>query len=287
MIELKNNFKKKDGATAAGVHFLSDYQSCERYFYLRYVVGLMEATKADALTLGSCIHECLRIVHQENDVPKALAHAASLENEQLRMEAVTMFEKYVNVELASDQENYEILHSEELFEVPLKNGYIFTIKPDRIVRNRHSGRIVIIETKTTGWSVQETAKEVALNEQATAYIFGVLRCKPEYEADLSGVVPEIFYHRQSVMNVTKMPLVTRTKRDLINFELGVISLLEEISQKLQPDNLSQYPDAYLFRRRLLHGCTKFGRKCEYCEVCRMELKPGDSYPGFVTEVKDA
>ncbi|KKL11250.1 hypothetical protein LCGC14_2547700 [marine sediment metagenome] len=174
-----------------------------------------------------------------------------------------------------DLENYEILEVEVQHSLKLgpNNDFTFTLRPDRIMRNKRTQNVEIFEVKTTGWSIGKVFEKVERGSQATAYVWGLNKVHPEW--NIRTVIPEILYNRGKVIDAKRPGIAYRSEGRLTIFEMGLYSTILEVTKRYK--SLETYPWPLLFPPHENH-CTLFG--CEYTDVCEGNLKPGSVPPGF-------
>ena len=272
--------------SVSGFHFISSYQTCPRRFMLKYVYHLEPEYKNPSLLFGIAIHAALEdwatkdldsvverfietLLEEEKDYEKK----SDFQKDLIR--GKNLLYKYEEQWREADKTNYELLGSEIPFEVELANGFKFTGRIDRVVREKGNKNTYIIETKTTSYSSGAMAHSVAVGDQVTAYLFGARKTHPEWK--VLAVIPDVLYNRNNAYSCERFTPIMRTELNLKEFELQIIGQLLEISQKVQ--NLDKYPWPYLFPRNC--GATLY--KCPYEDICRLNLKPDDVPIGFKRE----
>lgn len=271
----------------SGFHFISTYQQCPRKFLLKYVYHLVPEFKSPALLFGIAIHAALEVWAKEKSLDKAQdAFENELAKEQPDYEktldyqndlqrGLLLLAEYDRTWHENDGEKLETLYVELPFDVELANGFHFTGRIDRVVQEKDTKNVYILEYKTTSWSAPSMAHNVTVGDQVTSYLFGLRKVKPTLK--VIGVVPDVLYNRGNSYVCTRFTPVMRTEMNLKEFELQIIGQLLTISQKVQ--NLGDYPWPYLFPRNC--GASPF--KCEYEDICRLNLKADDVPVGFKKE----
>ena len=270
----------------SGYHFWNLFQNCERKFQIKYVHGFQPLHTAPPLVFGAEYHEATANFYvtggdengsidlfQENKAERQHEYRNQEYFARDYMRGPLLLRKWFEKHGHNDLKFYNILAIEEEIRPTLANGFIMTMRPDRIMESKIDGRIYIFDTKTSSFSVTVTQNEMRLGDQATSYLLGVERC---YDFSPDGFQTDICYQNQSVIKCVRPDLVYRSDRDLREFEYGAVSKMAEISQKVK--NLQKYPWYYLFSRNT-QWCTSYAKPCEYADICRMDL--GDVPPsGF-------
>jgi hypothetical protein len=190
-----------------------------------------------------------------------------------------MVAKWYDTFGARDFDTYDILAVEQtmLFELP--GGYMMSVKPDVVVAERSSGRVLSLEHKTTSRSASEMAASVACEAQVDAQIMGInawLRAQGD-TAECSGVVPDVLYKRMSVCTATRDTTVIRSRKELADAALSFAGVFADIAQKrvayesgVVPELLYSHNGAW---------CGNFS--CEYAAVCHSRFEGAP--PGYMLD----
>lgn len=271
-----------------GYHFYSTYLDCPRKWFIKYGLRLLPETTKRALIFGSALHTGLETLYLADDLSVAKADITGyLTEHQLdytSMEAFQedlargpkMLESYFRDVLPEEKEHYRLIGLEVPFEIPVgpeEIDYSITVRVDKLLENK-AGEIVIGDYKTTGWGVPRAIQSFECSDQLTAYVFAVDKVYPQ--RCIGGFV-DVLYSRSSVFKSQRSEFIYRTKRELATFEQGFLSIMMEVTNKMRAFESGEYPDEFLFPR---HGafCGLFG--CEYQDICRTKVKPGDVPPGY-------
>lgn len=277
---------KEQRESAAGYHYYETFTQCPRKGYLRYILGLKPQYTSQHLIFGGAMHEAIGWYYTNRNglPPNELIDGAQ---QKLHDEIVAQREKYEKEEqfeenlekgevmlntwhntwYQHDRENYELVEVEKQYNVYVgpNEEFIFTARPDRIMRDPLNGRYYVFDVKTTGWSVPGTYASVDCQDQMTSYLWILQRSHPDWV--IAGAVPDIIYKRKSVVKAERPGLIYRSKDAIIQFEMGLYGKILEVSQKYQ--SLDDFPAEVLFPRNGAQ-CAKFG--CEYNLICRTHIR---------------
>jgi len=275
--------------SSAGSHFYGTYRDCGRKFFLKYVLGYRPTRTAKALIFGGVMHEAIAAYYlsMQRDIEATieffLRELADREEEFLKEEDLITSRTLGPAYLKSwhttwgeyDERIYDVVEVEEPYEIKLgpNEDYIFTVRLDRVMREKATKRYVVFDTKTTGWSLDGTFKSVNAMDQMTSYIWAINKVHPEW--NVTDAIPDIIYGRASKVE-GRAPSVKcerpgeiyRDSYSQAQFEIGIFGTILEVSQKV--DNLDEYPGEMLFPRNG-STCAKFG--CEYLDICRTKVDP--------------
>jgi len=276
-----------------GFHFYNLYLDCPRKWYLKYVNGLQPEEKSPSLIFGSAFHEG-KAVYWENGYDgdgflevfqrELREHAHEYMDQGVfqkdLQKGLRMIDDWLSTWDDENRERYKPLEVEQEYQIPIgPNGeFIFTIRPDVVLKDLKAGTIIIEDTKTTGWSVELVQKTNELADQLTSYIWGVRKMHPEWNLEHARL--DISYARQSKIASHRTIPLYRSKGELAVFEMNLYGIILEVSQKYK--SLAKYPWPLLFPRNG-NQCWKFNRECEYARICRMNIPIGQVPPGFTLD----
>jgi hypothetical protein len=284
----------KSMGTAAGFHFYTLYQSCGRKFYFRNILGLRPRFTAVPLLNGTAFHLGKETFYATGLEAKALAAVKTffLENkvEFERPEDYALVRARLPLALSAwistfgkkDLRQYTFIALEKVLSIPFANGFVATVRPDAIVRDREDN-IFILETKTTGFSADMTEISVAFGDQVTVQLAAARRTYPKFR--VMGVVPDILFWLKSSRSSREIKcirgsLITREDWQLDEWERSTASLLSEISQKAAAVERGFEP-AIVFRRNT-EFCVSYNHPCEFLHICRERDLPSVPH-GFVLD----
>jgi len=264
--------KKEHEESRSGFHYWNLYQRCPRRWYIRYIMGLRAKTTPYPLIFGSAIHESIAGWWLgKNMVNVFLDYMSSHKDEydsntQLEDDThrgVVLLENYM-AHYTQDHYMYELLDLEVEVEAQLMDGTTITCRFDRVVRERTAHVTVIMETKTTGWSVSKALRALDNQDQATTYL---LAARKAYDKKIDFIQPDILYQRQSKVQFARLSPVYRDKEELLRFEKNVIGVRREINQKVAALDGGYEPEM-LFPR---NGWDCSNLSCEYEPICRTNV----------------
>jgi hypothetical protein len=289
---------KKRRGSSAGFHYYNLYQNCPRKFYIKSVLRIKPKVESDMLLFGGAFHEGKATFYKTKSKSKALDKiTGELESFQglygkeetfefHYLRAPVLLEVWIDTYGKRDLKNFTFIDVEKELRVPLEllEGFYMTVRPDAIVQNKtRSKETYIFETKSTMFSLRVTEEAVRLGDQATSYTWAVRKMYPEL--NLIGVIPDIAYWHKNAYEpkFAREDLVTRTKNDLREYEIGVSNLIREVSQKVEA-YYKGYDPVGLFPRNT-SWCLSFSHPCEYAYICRnVDLKPKGRVPrGFLRD----
>lgn len=282
----------------AGYHYYYSYLENPRNWYLKYVLGLKPRFTPPPLVKGGCLHEAIASYYQNNfSLEKALTtYTTEMESREEEYEKREEFARdvYVGIEMLthwhntwseSDQEKYEVVETEKGYEFNIGPGgkLRFTVRPDRIFKDRDTKKYYILDSKTSTWSVMKTIQQVDAEDQITSYIWAMNKAHPEWKVNSAMV--DVMYARMnrdkdritSQESVRSDPIY-RTDKDLIIFEMNIVGIIIETTQKVKA--LASTPWPLLFPR---NGRIAGLFSDPYEQISRLDIKPGVIPAGFVRD----
>ena len=269
---------KKSSASGAGFHFYNLYQCCPRKFYLRFVCGLAEKETPASLVFGAAFHEgkaafyrthspergnnCARRYVQANGGDTALV---------LRVTALlnAWYAKFGYADLRK----YEFVSIEQEMTIYLLNDFVFTGRPDAVVRSKFDpDSYIILETKTSGTSRELTEQSVRFGDQATSYA-ALVSAVLGIPAETLAIQPDIAYWNrkaslESNIDCYRPESFCRTENDIVEFRNSVGQVYSEMSQKIAA--LPAHDPVQLFPRNTYY-CMSFFKPCIYADICRLKI----------------
>jgi len=274
--------------SALGHHMLNTFQNCPRRWYVKYICSILPQKLGKALIFGKAWHEGMEVFYRgdpESD-QNALAELAYnkivqslLDNkknfkaqeelDEMLVKAPLLFKTWFKVIGANLHTEYKVLAVEEELRPKLGGAFTMTIRPDAVVKHRASGAIMIPEHKTTSYSINSQLDTVTRGDQATAYIWGLLKVKPELAMNFQGVLLDVCYNRGMVVDV-KQTTIIRAKRNLAEFELNILGIFLDLANRIRALETKPEMLACLFPRNG-SSCSMFG--CEYESICRNHVTP--------------
>lgn len=272
--------KRKE--SKSGFHYINLYQCCQRKFYFRYVKGWSPIHTPSPLINGSAFHEakanwymgksekqCIKVATGIVEEAKKELGNDEAYNEML-FKLPHLIHYWIEQFGNSDRLQYDVVEVESQHEVPIKDTpYVMTIRPDTILKAKGSKMLLVMETKTSGFSHRLTSEAVYYGDQATAYLWGAKKKYPE----IYGVIPDIAYWNSRSRGLDNMKflrtdVVMRDDYALEMFELGMGRTFTEVNQKMEA--LKQKVDARILFPRNSFYCLSYSKLCEYAHVCQQD-----------------
>lgn len=272
-----------------GGHFIETYQECPWKFFLKYVLGLVEKSSKRYFIRGQSIHSGIEYWLTSNQtqddiyitqyIPYAYMnmHQTEYTDEDMfigdrelvfKMMYSWLFEY---IEITPDENNYETIEVEKQHIVNLPNGFPLTIRIDRLVRSKQTGRLIVIDTKTTKNNPSQVTNAMTVGNQGLSYLWAIEKV---YNEKPAGVIVDIIVGKQLKYDMKVEPyrskLITFKKYDFLQWEMNIIGVLSEITQKVKTYYEGQLPPEFLFPRNT-SKCSFMG--CPYSDICRQPHQP--------------
>jgi len=286
--------KVERSASPAGLHFHQLYLSCPRKFFIRLGPPRLEPKLTPTpLIAGSAFHAGKAQWYRTESEKKAIAlvrdelkfRKAEFESQEEYLSTLdrtpAMLASWINEWGKSDLRNLNIIAVEKAFKIPFpgRPSWNFTMRVDMLAED-HFGNILIFETKTSSWSIKSTLIALEDGDQATAYIWGVQRSYPKR---IVAVVPDITFYSSNTKDPSKIVnyrgnFIYREPEDIEFFSRSMSQTANEIAQKMSA--VSHGHDPSIFPRNSFY-CNAYNRKCEFAEICRLNLNAKTKVPnGF-------
>lgn len=283
------NAKDKRRESHAGFHFYNLFQNCPRKFYFKYCLRLVPKYSTYALIHGGAFHEGKATFYTSRSEKKALAkfereveeQAHKLEDENMADVMLDRGKKllssWIHTWGKQDLRTYKVFEVEaqhHLFLDEQENLYI-TVRPDTILAD-HKDQLIIMETKTSSFSVNVAATGVQAGDQATSYYAAVREHYPEYH--VLYVQPDISYwnkRSENTSNIThfRADPVVRTDHEVDDWQQGLRYIIEDVSRRVELVKEGKASPYMLFPRNT-SWCNSFSKPCEYIEICRQTKLTG-------------
>ena len=241
----------------AGFHFVSYYLEDPYGWYLRYVRGLRYRFTPSPLLMGRAIHTACEIAYttyNRQDVIdgyKQIMRDLKQEYESFETwqndidDGVAMLQFWFDKWNEHDRQTYKVLAIEESYNVRLANGYMITIKPDLELETKDQS-ILVLDHKTSRRSMSLAHEYLENSGQSTCYLMGLTQQKYKGR-NVMGIQSDVLYKNRSKVDAQRVGIITRNKRQFAEFQLNMIGLLSEMSQKVSA--LAEgYPVHLLFPR---------------------------------------
>jgi hypothetical protein len=275
----------KRTASHAGFHFVNLYQCCPMKFYLRYIEGLAPKVTSNPLILGSAFHEAKAAWYLGKTQTAALSIGLATVEEakgelkddlaynEIQFRLKGLFPGWLEQFGKRDRAEYKILAVEKEIKLPIVGTkFVMTMRPDAIVQGKATKLIIVMETKTSGFSHRITSEAVYYGDQATSYILGAQKV---LGFKVYGVQPDIAYWNSQTRDPSnrkflRTDIVFRDQWRLDQFEQSMGQLFAEITQKANA--LQKGFTAETLFPRNSYYCLSFSHPCEYVEICGKCLK---------------
>ena len=293
---LKNEEQKRE--SPCGFHFWALYQKCPWKFYLKYGKGWLPNEKASYFIYGGVFHDTIELAYQGKSLEFCKCYGTEkikksrnfygkredlFEYDILRFQKA--FPQWYNTWLKKDLEKYNLFSLEDGFNLTLTNGYVITIRFDRVFEEKDTGNIIIVDTKTGKGTMNSVYKTMESGGQGITYTMAFVKKYPELTSKLKGVVVDLISTRDLVKGLTidieRSGPIVYSSDQLLEHEMNVIGILSEISQKMKAYE-DGYDPSFLFSRNG-DACTFLG--CEYENICwKSNRRDDQTIPsGFVND----
>ena len=171
---------------------LRSYRSCARKHHHTYNEGWRPVRESEALRVGTLVHLGLEAWWNALPAPtgaalplaQALAAVHGRANDGYEQARVDEMLRGYHERWIADAVRYDVVAVEAAFEVPLLNPKTMAAsrtwrlagKVDGIVRERATGRVLVLEHKTTVSAIESDADDywprLAMDHQCSAYVLG-------------------------------------------------------------------------------------------------------------------
>jgi len=235
-----------DKASDYGHTFISMFNQNKYHWFLKYVMGFESTHKAPALLFGGVLHSVLEawftVEGAKNGQSLKLLFNELMKQKQTKYKdqdkfredcekGLPMLMQWANTWAASDNATYDVLECERVHEVPLANGFTVTIKPDVVLSEKETGHVVILEHKSTSFSVNGMYQSVVEQDQATMYEWAITKDYPE--RTILGVLPDILYKKGNVCKAERPGYISRGPYALWRLECQLIGLYQDMASRLE------------------------------------------------------
>jgi len=159
----------------------SSWLRCRFQYWIAFDLNVEPLKYKEALSKGQLGHKALEVFYKclQADCPKEQAEqhaiavlAEAMQSQYMEMSWVTDLRTLLIRYFAKYNDDWEILHVENTFEVPLTDKYLYVMKLDVCVRERSTGHIILVDHKFVYdfWSLED----IDFSPQLPKY-FGSLR----------------------------------------------------------------------------------------------------------------
>lgn len=260
-----------------GGHFISEYTDCPWKFFFKYVLGWSNIQNQVYFTRGQALHIAI-----ESYLTKALTYNEALyfpryyimdksifnspqESDQELDLVTAMMKAWLENYGESDPENYIEVEHEIEHTIHLSNGFPITVRMDRVVEEKSTKNLLIFDTKTTSQTMERMLQSFRLGTQGQTYMYAF---KEIFKKEPAGIILDVIRGRTLMagptVEVYRPPLITYDRYKLIQWEMNMIGILSEMTQKVK--TYYENPDMaeFLFYRNP-GKCAVFG--CPYSDLC--------------------
>lgn len=278
---------KENRESPRGRSQLSLYAGCPRKWAWKYVKGFKSIELVNHLVHGSAVHEAQEVFYLSFDKGLDIAVGAMYDRleayiesqdpegkhptfykEQLDRARETLDVWYTEIG-QYDFHNSEVLAVEEEVNLTLLNGYKMTIRFDRILKDKETGRIFINDTKTTGGTLDKTIANYMFADQPILYQAAFLENYPDWVEAFEGWRTDAIETRllkSGWKKNARRSAVTRTpdakiEDCIINYTALVDNIRDSLYAVSQGESLqSAFPGNN-------GNCQAYGRLCAYHSFC--------------------
>ena len=282
-----------------GGHFIETYQKCPWLFFLKYVLGFQANSSKRYFIRGQAIHSAIEYYLTSNQtiddiqitqhIPTIYIdmHMNDYKDEDIYLsDRELVFHMiyewlYEYLSFNPDIDKYETIEIEKQHIITLENGFPLTVRVDRLVRSKETGRLIVIDTKTTKNSPAKTINSFRLGNQGLMYLYAINQV---YNEKPAGVIVDVLVGSALKYSFKAEPfrssLITYKDYDFVQWEMNIIGVLSEITQKVKTYYEGQLPPEFLFPRNP-SNCSFMG--CPYSDICRQPHQPNKLPPGYTRD----
>lgn len=275
-----------------GGHFISLYQECPWKFFLKYILGYIKPTEQRYFVRGQALHSGIEHYLTSSVKNPDITQLIPLAYMNMHRDEITetfnddielvlmMITEWIDQYHTQDPDNlyYEEVECEQQHIITLSNGFPITVRLDRLVRSKTTGRLIVIDTKTTKNNMSNVIQSMTMDNQGLMYLYAVEQIYGEKPA---GIIVDIIqgkllkYRKEA--NVFRSKLITFSNYAYLQWEMNIIGLLSEIAQKTKTFYDNALPPEFLFPRSA-NKCSFMG--CEYSDICRRHPSYDKIPPGY-------
>lgn len=280
--------KKEMRESPRGRSQLSLMRSCPRKWALKYYKGFKSKELINHLTHGSAVHEAqeafYKTLHQGTE--KAVEAMYERLNQFIKeqdpqgkhsefyTEQKDRAEKSLQIWVDKigkfEYDIVEVVAIEEEKELTLLNGYKMTVRFDRILRDKETGRIFINDTKTTGSSLEKTIQNYMFHDQPMLYEIAFRQNYPELVDDFEGWRTDCIYSRKTKrgysLDARRSEVTLNLPNKLKDTLVSYTALVEDIKDRLGAVKEDGVPLQAAFPANF-DACLNYGRLCDYHSFC--------------------
>ena len=286
--EIQKSERRRE--SPSGFHYYNLYRSNPAAWYHKYILGLRPAKTKPPLLFGGAMHDTLEVYYTNGcNIEMAIDRfrrfmadrsndyedpAKYMEDFNRGPKMLQVFHDKVGKD---DKEKYEIIECEKPYLVPIgppTSPMLFSVRPDRVFRDKTTGVVTPMESKTTGWSLDGMFKNTERGGQVTSYIWALKKSHPEWNVE--GCMIDVIYNRGNVYDARRPGKAFRNPYQLMLWEMGMYGTIVELTQKVLTLETTPWP--LLFP---IHEDQQF--EDDYAMLYNTQLQPEEVPPGFVKD----
>lgn len=271
---------------------ISLYMKCPREWAWKYLRGWKSTRFEEALTFGSCIHEAQEVFYKTWDFPAMMRRANQFcRSANIPEDRVAGFRKKVYHTLVHwyeemgqyEKDEVEVLAVEREVNLTLPNGYVMSMRWDRLLRFVRSREVFIADTKTTGWSYGNTITNYMDSAQPMLYILSVEENEPDLFKELSGWRTDCLYVKELKTKINhqfgRSEVVRPSKAILEDIRNSYASVTTDIKFAIDMVEQDDVPPSIAFpcNRGVCHA---YNKTCPFLPFCHEIDKDIDPKEGF-------
>ena len=218
----KNTEREKQRESPSGLSFYMTFVDCARKGYIKYINGLRPDIKSPPLIFGSAFHDAKKLYWEgpfnangmlEEFDSSLLAMKDEYEDSEKYNDDLqrghSMIDNWLFTHHDENQDRYVPLAVEQQYDIMIgpNEDFLFTIRPDVILKDKKFQKNIIMDTKSTGWSLDMVFKTNSLGDQLTAYIWGVSKAHPEWKIETAQIDCSYARGKKVESEMSKQPVV--------------------------------------------------------------------------------
>lgn len=247
-----------------------DYKTCGRRFVWNRFEGLepdyLEDLSLSAAWKGTVIHECIDAAYQgktwKDRFDELLSEVQAIHTiDSTKSGSVDHLREIIVQYMATysvpNDPDFDVIGTEQTFELPLTEWLTFVGKIDKIVV-RKNGSKALVDHKTSSSIARWVEPKVALSDQFTGYIAAA----QANGIDTSGLVVDAISTAMTSLK-GKSPLfqrftASRTDEQVEEWRVRFIKDAERMRDDIETGEFTTGQDK---------ACNEFGGKCMFYDVC--------------------
>jgi hypothetical protein len=246
----------------------SQYQTCPRLYYWKYVENLAPPRTATPLTVGKLLHEGLAAhysgLNSLDHIDKAYDGLVASEKWMgPELEEMQKQLKYIHFmmhqyEAEFPTEHWTVLAPEVEGDVPIGN-HTLHFRTDAIVEWKNN--LWLLEHKTTAQLGPTFFKKFQMDGQITTYIYGVWAALPAHRRPVGAIINAIRKSKNLDKVAFEREVVMRSEKQINDFAEQMVrqcDIIEALHAKRAPK------EAWLMHTG---QCVRYNRICEFADLC--------------------